>query len=223
MVIDLRRGPARRCHARAHLARSDQHGIGIERAVPHRVAGQRIERVVLEDHQPPAGARHPAQFTQPAQMLGLGDVVEDAGGEADVETGIGGGNAARTDQKLRLARAVQALRGGKAGGRHIRRADRRAGEILAQGGQRIAHAAAEIKDLRVAIAPAPRHAGQFADLVRGEIARRFPRQADAVRVLRGVVADIAVEFCVKHAVSFGWWRAGSGIAPNLGKSLSHRG
>src|SRR3546814_20762386 len=71
--------------ALAHLCGADQHGILVERAGGNGMAGERVERIMLEQHDHPARRQCGAQLRQQGYMRGFGYVMKDAGNENENE------------------------------------------------------------------------------------------------------------------------------------------
>ena len=59
---------------------------------------ERVQRIMLEDRDQAARSRDPVQLLQPCHMLLVGDVMEHAGRERDIERAGFAGDAAVLDQ-----------------------------------------------------------------------------------------------------------------------------
>ncbi len=86
-----RAGEPSRIEATSHLARINHHGVFIERAVPHRVAGQRVQRGVLKQKEAPAGGKHARYLAQQGDVLIGRNVMEHARRIGEIEMSVGMG------------------------------------------------------------------------------------------------------------------------------------
>ena len=159
--------------------------------------------IVLENDQPPAGAQKLPQLSKERHVLVGIDVMEHAGREDEIETGMG--------QRQRAA-VVANERGDawkSSGGdleallRDVERRDAGCREGPREMRQRVADAGAEIQDAvgsRSPVGrPAPKH---FVDLVAGEIFRVLAAEAD--------VPGVSSQIFLGELIEFGWLHDGPG-------------
>jgi hypothetical protein len=111
------------------------------------VQGQRVPRIVLEDNEQSAWARHAPQLREPRNVFRMLYVMKDAGGEDQIERRVLEREGPPCNRAESLRPWIAALRRFKAALGDVRAGYFRFAEILAQPWNRIADSAAEIEDL----------------------------------------------------------------------------
>src|SRR3546814_6484709 len=84
-VFDADTAKACRHQAPSHLGRGNKHGMLVEGAIPHRMAGQRVPGVVLEEKQNTLGSKALAQLREQGYVDFSRNMVKNAGGEDEIE------------------------------------------------------------------------------------------------------------------------------------------
>ena len=100
IVLNAGRRPSRGTQSLRQTARKNQFGVLVERTRIHRMNRQRVQRIMLEDRDQATRSRDPVQLLQPRHMLLVGDVMEHAGRECDIERAGFAGDAAVLDQNI---------------------------------------------------------------------------------------------------------------------------